>query len=177
MKAIPFCSLLLILPALPASTLTHSYDLTTSLNDVIGSATLNADGRTITRSGYVFAVDRGLNASSALTSTTNDSLLVDVSFSALNRYRKILHFKNLTSDNGVSNLNTDLNYFNFSFGPGSGLVVGYINGVQQFSFSDLTSDAVFSASGGIIRSFEDRFSCSVPERLCSPFSNGAAKPQ
>jgi hypothetical protein len=88
-------------------------------------------------------------------------------FDATTGYRKILDYKNLASDNGVYNLDTDLNYYNFSFGPSgsftagtfpavtitrdssTGLVVGYV------SFTDSTSDAVFTAANKFINFFQD----------------------
>ena len=100
---------------------------------------------------------------------------MDFSFQGLSGYRKIVDYKNLASDNGVYNLNTDLNYFNFSFsfGPAgaftadtaarvivtrdltTGVVAGYVNGVSQFAFTDSTSVATFTGTNGIIWFFED----------------------
>jgi hypothetical protein len=114
-----------------------------------------------------------LNGSSELSNVANYSILMDFSFDTLAGFRKILDFKNLASDNGLYNLSTALNYFNFTTGPtgaftpgtlarviitrdsGTGLVTGYVNGVQQISFTDSTSDATFTGTNGIIRFFED----------------------
>jgi hypothetical protein len=92
------------------------------------------------------------------------SIFLNFEFDELSGFRKILNFKNLASDDGVYNLSTDLNYFNFSFGPtgaftagtfeqvvltrdgATGLVIGFVNGVEQFNFTDSTSDAVFNAA-------------------------------
>ncbi len=70
-------------------------------------------------------------------------------------------------------VSTDLNYYNFSFGPNgsstantlarvvvtrdaaTGLVVGYVNGAPEISFTDSTNDATFTGTNGIIRFFED----------------------
>jgi hypothetical protein len=173
MKATLVCSLLLALPTLQAATLTHTYDLTSALTDLVGSTSLNSDGGSVGPAGYAFGANQGLNVGSALTNVGDYSILVDFSFQDLSGFRKILDFKDLTSDNGVYNLSTNLNYFNFSFGPngaftantlarvivtrdsGTGLEVGYVNGVQQFSFTDSTSDGLFSGTNGIIRFFED----------------------
>ena len=38
---------------------------------------------------------------------------------------------------------------------GTQLVTGSVNGVQQFSFTDTTNDAVFSTTGGQINFFQD----------------------
>jgi hypothetical protein len=172
-KTALLCSLFLALPAAQAANLIHSYDLTSSLTDLVGSAALNSDGGSITGAGYVFSAQQGLNVDSALPDAGNYSILMDFSFQVLSGYRKILDFKNQASDNGLYNLSTDLNYYNFSFGSNgaftadtlarvvltrdstSGAVVGYVNGVQQISFTDSSSDAVFNGANGIIRFFED----------------------
>jgi len=175
LKTISLCALLLALPAAWGATLTHDYDLTSSLNDQVGSAPLISDGGSITIAGYTFGATQGLSLSSALSGSAAStySILLDFSFQNLSGFRKIVDFKNLASDNGVYNLSTALNYFNFSVGPNgvfaadtlgrvvltrdnsTGLVVGYVNGVQNISFTDSTSDAVFNAAGNIARFFED----------------------
>jgi hypothetical protein len=165
--------LFLALPSVWGSTLSHDYNLTNSLSDLIGSTPLNGDGGSITAAGYSFAAQQGLNVSSALSNVGDYSLLMDFSFQSLSGYKKIVDYKNLASDNGVYNLNTDLDYFNFSFGPTgaftantaarvivtrdstTGVVTGYVNGVSQFAFTDSTSDATFTGTNGIIRFFED----------------------
>jgi hypothetical protein len=172
-KTLSLCTLLFALPSVWGSTLTHDYNLTSSLNDLIGSTSLNGDGGSVTAAGYSFAADQGLNVSSALSNFGDYSLLMDFSFQDLTGFRKILDYKNLASDNGVYNLSTALNYFNFSTGPSGAfavntmarvivtrdsttkLVTGYVNGLSQFTFTDSTSDATFTGTNNIIRFFED----------------------
>src|SRR5579872_1794848 len=110
MKASALCTLLLALPTVWGATLTHNYDLTNSLNDLVGSDTLTGDGGLVTASGYVFAANQGLTVSSALTNTGNYSIVMDFSFHDLGGYRKILDFEDLTSDLGLYNLNTALDF-------------------------------------------------------------------
>ncbi len=108
-----------------------------------------------------------------MSDTGDYSILIDLSLSDLTGYKKIIDFQNLASDDGVYNLNTDLNFYNLSFSnPGvfaadtparlvltldgsTGDVVGYVDGTQEISFTDSGNDAVFSAANGIIRFFED----------------------
>ena len=173
MKTISLCALLLAAPAVWGATLTHDYDLTSSLNDQVGSTALVSLGGSISGSGYTFAANQGLNLSSVLSDVGNYSILMDFSFQSLSGYRKILDFQNLTSDTGVYNLSTDLNYYNSAFGPNGAftantaarviitrdsatqLVTGYVNGISQFSFTDSTSGATFTGTNGIIRFFQD----------------------
>jgi hypothetical protein len=173
LKIILLFSLFFAIPAVWGATLTHDYNLTSSLNDLVGSTPLVGDGGSISGAGYTFLADQGLNGSSELSNVANYSILMDFSFDTLAGFRKILDFKNLASDNGLYNLSTALNYFNFTTGPtgaftpgtlarviitrdsGTGLVTGYVNGVQQISFTDSTSDATFTGTNGIIRFFED----------------------
>src|SRR5271165_6304635 len=76
-----------------AATLTHNYDLTSSLNDTLWGPPLVSDGGTLSASGYTFGANQGLSLSSALTDAGNYSILMDFSFSTLTGYRKILDFK------------------------------------------------------------------------------------
>jgi hypothetical protein len=172
-KTISLCALFLALPTVWGATITHDYNLTNSLNDLVGSTPLVSDGGSITATGYAFGADQGLNVSSALLNPGNYSILMDFSFHDLTGYRKILDFKNLASDNGLYNLNTELTYFPFVVGPtgaftadtlarvvltrdsGAQTVTGYVNGVSEILFTDSTSDAVFNAANNIIRFFED----------------------
>jgi hypothetical protein len=124
-KTVSLCILFLALPAVWGSTLTHDYNLTTSLNDLIGTTPLISDGGSTTGAGYAFGAQQGLNVSSALSNVGNYSILMNFSFQALGGYRKIVDTKDLASDNGLYNLSTDLNYFNFSFGPNGAFHRGY----------------------------------------------------
>jgi hypothetical protein len=155
--------------------LIHDYEFSGNLNDSLGGPSLTSLGGTVGPSSYVFGAQQGLSLSSALTAAQSSTYTIDLSFEfdTLGGYRKILDFKNRASDNGLYNRSTALVYYNFAFGPtgaltpgtytrvdltrdnSSGLVVGYINGVQQLSFTDSTSDAVFSAANNIINFFMD----------------------
>ena len=157
------------------ATLIHDYEFNNSLSDSLGGPSLTSLGGTIGPSSYVFGAQQGLSLSGALTSAQSSTYTVDLSFEldTLSGFRKLLDFKNLSSDNGLYNLNTNLNYFNFTTGPTgafapgvyarldltrdntTGLVVGYVNGVQQISFTDSTSDAVFNSASNIINFFQD----------------------
>src|SRR5437588_8726736 len=110
LKAISLCALLLAVPAAWGATLTHDYDLTSSFNDQVGSAALVSLGGSIGGSGYTFAANQGLNLSSALSNIANYSILVDFSFQTLSSFRKIIDPQNLSTDNGLYELDTGLAY-------------------------------------------------------------------
>jgi Concanavalin A-like lectin/glucanases superfamily/PEP-CTERM motif len=153
----------------------HDYEFNNSLSDSLGGPNLTSLGGTIGPTSYLFGVEQGLSLSGALTAAQSSTYTIDLSFEldSLGGFRKLLDFKNLASDNGLYNLNTAMNYFNITTGPtgaftpgvfvrvdltrdnSTGLVVGYVNGVQQISFTDSTSDAVFNAASNIINFFQD----------------------
>jgi Concanavalin A-like lectin/glucanases superfamily len=155
--------------------LIHDYEFQNTLADSLGGPSLTSLGGTAGPTSYNFGAEQGLSLSGALTPAQAATYTIDMyfEFDTLSGFRKILDFKGLGSDNGVYNLSTDLNYFNFSFGPNgaftpgtfarvdltrdnsTGVVVGYVNGVQQISFTDSTSDAVFNAANNIINFFQD----------------------
>jgi CSLREA domain-containing protein len=92
----------------------------------------------------------------------------------VSNFRRVVDFKNGTSDNGLYVQNGRLRFFPGSSGPtpivankyvqvvitrdGSGLVRGYVDGSPQFEFNDATSqDAVISAKN-TLRFFKDNTS-------------------
>jgi hypothetical protein len=121
--------------------------------------------------------------STAAATNGNYSIEMVFRFSDLTSFRKILDFKNLGSDTGFYELSSALNFFQVvtgastPFAPNVNVdvvltrdgttvlisdslepaaatdVVGYVNGVQQITFADSSSLAVFDP--GIIRFFHD----------------------
>jgi hypothetical protein len=172
---------------LNAATLIHSYDLTTSTNDQVGSANLNTDGGTLVAGvGYQFQPNQGLfnPAGSPITDGLNYTFLLRFEFDRVDSYRKIMDLTNLnggtvngggTSDPGLYNIGGNLQWFNFAPIPSgapivagqfvdvvvtrdgtTGAVTGYVNGAQQFSFTDSTPIATFQNNPNqIVRFFED----------------------
>jgi hypothetical protein len=156
-----------------AASLAHDYELNGSLADSLSGPSLVSDGGTIGANVYTFGADQGLNLSNALTNAGDYSIETRFEFDTLSGFRKIIDFKNLASDNGLYDLSTALNYFNFTTGPNGAFsagqfadlvltrdsatnqVTGYVNGVEQITFTDSTSDAVFSGPNNIMHFFED----------------------
>ena len=162
----------LIAVAQSSGALIHEYGLDGTLADSLGGPSLVANGGTLNPTDYSFAPNQGLTLSNALPNPAEYSILVDFSFSTLNGYRRILDFKNRASDTGLYNLNTALNFFTVTSGASvfapdtparlvitrdatSGLVVTYIDGLPQISFTDSSSLAVFDAGSAIMHFFID----------------------
>lgn len=152
----------LVLAAAPASaaTLVHEYALRGTLNDSQGGPALASLGGQITALGYVFAANQGLTLSSAALSATSFSLEFSFRFDTTAGYRKIVDFHDRTSDGGLYQLNGALNFYPIAsagqadFSPGvdvhvvltrdgaTGIVVGYVNGQQRFTFQDSTAATI-----------------------------------
>jgi hypothetical protein len=154
------------------ATITHDWELNNSFADSLGGPALTPNGGTLGATGYSFLANQGLSVSNVINTSGPYSIEIGFSFTDLSGYRKIIDFKNLTSDNGVYNLNRLANFYPVATGPtpvfaanvqsdllftrsAAGLVTEYVDGVKQFSFTDSANDAVFSSPNGIINFFID----------------------
>ena len=152
--------------------LIHNYELDSSFADSLGGPSLVANGGTINATDYSFGPNQGLTLSNAFPNPANYSILVDFSLSTLSGYRRLVDFKNGTSDNGLYNLNSALNFYPITTGAAvfapdvpvrliltrnsaTDLFTGYINGSQQISFTDGGHLSVFDASNVIMKLFID----------------------
>ena len=135
-----------------SATLIRDYELNGSLTDSAGSGIdITNNGATLGPSGLTFGANQGPTATGLDVSVY--TIVTSFDLDTVDGYRKLVDFKVGTSDNGLYTLNGDLDFYNSAFGPGgvigagdtvqvaltrdgSGLVTGYVNGVQQFSFDD-----------------------------------------
>jgi hypothetical protein len=159
-----------------AATIIHDYTLNNTFTDAFGGPSLVDNGGTLTSSGYVFAPNQGLSLSIPNSvNTSNYSIVLDFNIANASGYRKLVDFKNLTSDNGFYVLNGQLNFYPVAIGPINAVTpstnvqvaltrdgatsnfVSYVNGIQQFSFNDLSSAAVFNGSNNTAWFFRDDF--------------------
>ncbi len=129
-----------------------------------------SNGGTLSASGYSFAPNQGLSLSNATTGSQY-SIVLDYSFADTSGYRKIIDFNNLSTDDGLYNLSTNLRFFPIVSGTtvvgnnvpvrlvltrnAAGTTAGYFDGVQQFSFTDSSNLATFRAANNIINFFRD----------------------
>ncbi len=163
----------------PASAQSHVYTLNNTYADANGGPPLVPNGGTLGPSGYSFGANQGLALSGALASGADYSIETLFTFSSLpgsRGYNKILDFKNLGNDNGLYDFNGSLQFYQggpFATSPtalipagtpvdllvtrsgATGVFTASVNGVQQFSFLDTQSQAVFDSPNNIIRFFQD----------------------
>ena len=156
---------------------THRYELDGNFNDALGGPSLTGGGGTLSSASYDFGANQGLSLSNALSGGTDYTILLEFSFANLNGYHKVVDFLNRTSDNG---LYTNGNRLFFYYGSyiGSTLLTAntlatcvitrsstisgqpvtvYLNGMQQFTFSDIVGPtrAIFGSTGNVINFFYD----------------------
>lgn len=120
-----------------------------------------------------FPKDNGvqLSPTTGVISNGTYTIVALFEFDDVSSWRRIVDFKNGTHENGLYVKNGDLEFYPHEIGSGapiaantyvqvaltrdsSGTVVGYVNGVQQFSFADTGNDAVID-SNNTLRFFRD----------------------
>ena len=100
-------------------------------------------------------------------------------FDAISGYRRILDVKNPPAEDGLYCFNGDLDFYPLANGPSASIVasnyvqvvltcdassnvVGYVNGVQQFSFVDTQNYATLAGSPEMLRFFKDNTTEDAP---------------
>lgn len=127
-----------------------------------------------------FPLDNGLRLSpttSILSSNGTYTIVMLFKLDVTSGYKRLIEFKNGTADQGPYAQSGHLNFYPMASGPtifaagtyvqvaltrsaASKTVVGYLNGVQQFSFTD-TSDYGLIGAGNVLRFFRDNVSGGV----------------
>jgi hypothetical protein len=180
-----FCALCLVLAPISVSatptstTLIHAYELNGSFADALGGPAMNPNGGTLGPEGYSFSFDQGPNVSGAIMQG-NYSIEMLFRLNETSGYRKLIDFKDRTTDHGLYNLGGNLNFFPITTGSGGvftpgdlahvvltrddllGAVIGFVNGTEQFAFTDSGQAAVFSGSDNIIHFLRDEGLQGVP---------------
>jgi hypothetical protein len=153
---------------------THLY-LLGDTTDVYGGPAIVGEGGTFGTSalgatGYQFEANQGLVLSNVLTANIY-TIDFSYSFDATSGYRKLIDFKSLTNDAGLYSLSERLNFYPISSGnvtlsagtlarvtltrDAAGVVAGYVNGVQEITFTDTGNQATFSDPQQLGRLFHD----------------------
>ncbi len=159
-------SALLLLPAMQLQAQQRIYNLNGSFADVNGGPSLSPIGSgVLTANGYTFGVNQGLSLTGVVGSTY--TIALRFSFDAVTGYRRIIDYKNRSSDTGVYNYAGQAEFFpyllapNVVYAPGqlalsiftrdaAGLFSAYVDGVPQYSFLDTQNDAIVDASNTVI---------------------------
>lgn len=157
--------------------LVHDYQLNGTLADALGGPSLtaiNAGGTngTIGATGFSFPSNSGLQLANGSFNAANYSIEMAFSFDSISGYRRIIDFKNRSTDNGLYNLSGAINFFPFTTGTGIFAPGGMVNiiatrddatnafnvyadGAIILSLNDVNDNAVFSTAGQLARFFVD----------------------
>ena len=153
--------------------LIHDYELNGSFADALGGPSLTPNGGTLNPTNYTFGPNQGLTLAGALQNPDNYSIEMVFSINTLTGanggpWVNLIEFKNRLADTGLYSQNGALTFFDEATGPsgafspgvpvtllltrnaGTKEVVGYINGVEQFRFTDLADEAVFDSPGNVM---------------------------
>ena len=151
---------------------THIYDLNNSFADSLGGPNIVSGGGTLGPGGYTFSAGQGPNLSNAIHPSTY-SIEMIFRISNTTGFKKLLDFKNRSSDFGLYNDDREVTLFPYDSESGvvftanqnAHLVVTrdeaakhfsvYVNGVQRISVLDVDDAAVFSAANNIIHFLRD----------------------
>ena len=165
--AIPFFFVLVASPAETVADIIHNYEFSGNLSDSIGGVTLIPDGGTVTSSEYQFLANQGLALQSPR-ELKSYTLAMRFRFSDVSDFRKAVDFKNLASDHGLYVTSATLEFYPVSgAGPGGAFaanvfsvlaltrndstqnVIGYVNGIKQWEFTDNGELAVPVFTSGV----------------------------
>lgn len=149
---------LLPLPA-QAATL-FNFELNGNYANAAGAGTITPKGGALAPGGYRFGANQGLTIDLGDTALGEYAIEVRFSFANTLNYRKIIDFAGGTLDAGLYNNSGRLAFFNrahtnvITMAPdqlatvrlertAAGLVTGYVNGQQQWTFTDAAGLAMF----------------------------------
>ena len=156
---------------------THVYYLNGTYADANGGPSLVPDGGTLTAAGYFFGMNQGLGLTGALAS--DYSLVFRASLDQVDGFRKMVDYRDRSTDLGYYTLNTSANLYNVANGlpgayapgvlavtvltrdAGTSMFTAYVNGVSQFTVND--ADIASAALSPLLRFFEDDFNTSQRE--------------
>lgn len=146
----------------------HIYNLNGTYADANGGPSLAAIGGSLGANGFSFGFNEGLSLTGVFGSEY--TVAMRFRFDDVTGYRRIIDFKNRTSDNGPYVLDGAANFYNIATGPTApyaanqmGLTIftrsltgtfsAYFGGSLQYQFADNASDGV--PSGSTVNFFQD----------------------
>jgi uncharacterized delta-60 repeat protein/uncharacterized repeat protein (TIGR01451 family) len=186
--AAPIAALMLAVaaPGASAATLTADYRFQNTRSSSVGSPpdlvdigpgtnsfqTDTVDGQAQTVLAFPMGNGLSLSPTTGVVPNGTYSIVARFRFDTVSGFRRILDFKNATSDNGLYAESGNLRFFPYAGGSGTpitantyvqvaltrdsaGTMVGYVNGVQQFSVSDAANQFGVISSANSLRFFRD----------------------
>jgi hypothetical protein len=143
-----------------ASSVTGAPDLVPI--NTVSFTTATVDGQTTDVAAFTQGSGFRMDAPAGL-SAAGYTVVILFSFDTNGGYRKIIDFSDRAADAGLYNLNSALDFFPVAAGPdgtipistfvqvaltrtASGQVTGYVDGVQQFTFSDTSGFTVLATN-------------------------------
>ncbi|PKO82221.1 MAG: hypothetical protein CVU19_02635 [Betaproteobacteria bacterium HGW-Betaproteobacteria-13] len=154
-----------------AAVLIHHYELNGDLTDVYGGPSLVSLGGSLTSTPgrYDFGVNQGLRLTSGLNDIGIWSLDFKASYASLSgTWKKLVDFRNLTTDDGLYFANDKLQFYPDATGTtavttntdytialtrdGSGTLSGYVNGLLQWAIANESESNVI---GNVLTFFTD----------------------
>lgn len=163
-----------------AANLVADYQLNGTLADSLGGPDITNNGGTLGANGITFGINQGPSLG-GFNNAESFSIVMGFSFNSLTGYRKILDFKNRSSDAGLYNLNTSLNFYpvgstitgQFQVGvvhrvvftrDAGGNINTYVDGNNGLNFVDSANQATIPS---VLHFFNDDFA--VPGEASSGF--------
>ena len=141
---------------------THVYSFDRDLSDSAGHIALQSLGGTVANGVYTFPANQGLLLVDPAINASTYTIEAWFKFDTVSGYRRILDFRNRTSDTGLYNLSGSLNFYGATTASVSDFVAGqlmhvvvtrlaetgefagYVNGQLRLAFTDTSSLATLS---------------------------------
>ncbi|KAA5535416.1 hypothetical protein FYK55_28555, partial [Roseiconus nitratireducens] len=149
------------------------YQFDGDLSDSLGGPSLVSNGGTVQSGQYVFSANQGLKVENAIANPSEYSIELTFTWNSTSNWKRLISFANLADDTGLYSINGQLYFWPNAAGAAGAIqagqevtvlltrdestreVVGYVNGIWQFSFIDSSNRAVFSAANNVAWFFQD----------------------
>ena len=151
--------------------LVRDYELNGSLTDSAGSGfSLTNNGASLGAAGLSFGANQGPTLTDF--NLSQYTLVTSFSLTDINGFRKLIDFKNLSTDQGLYDQGGELNFYNAATGfagaiqanapvqvaltrDSVGRVTGYVGGVSQFTFFDSATNLAVTDANHVLNFFRD----------------------
>ncbi|MCW8865536.1 MAG: LamG domain-containing protein [Colwellia sp.] len=164
----------MLLSSTASAALIKSYDFNNDLSDTLNNGVdMIASGGTLSGGFYNFSANQGLRLTDALDDTMDYAIEMRLQIEdSTASWNKLIDFQDLTSDNGLYVLNSEIDFyvsgvnilggqintnefFNIAFVRSAGVITTFLNGIELSPFVDSSDQAV--PMDNILNFFEDDF--------------------